>query len=35
VSGSRFSDATATFTLTGLTQDTVYFVSVAAVGRER
>jgi hypothetical protein len=35
VSGSRFSDATATFTLTGLTQDTVYFVSVAAVGHER
>lgn len=32
VSGSTFGGATATFTLTGLTQDTVYYVSVAAVG---
>ena len=31
VSGSRFSGATATFTLTGLTDNTVYYVSVTAV----
>lgn len=32
VSGSAFSGATVTFTLTGLTQDAIYYVSVAAVG---
>ena len=31
VSGARFSDATVTFTLTGLTENAVYYVSLAAV----
>jgi plastocyanin len=33
VSGSGFSGATVTFTLTGLTEHTVYYVSIAAVSR--